>query len=303
MPTVDDLTSAIGEVAASALSILLVVIVAYVILLISRRFVLKRLVSRLASHGEDPEARAVSLAETQKRVDTISSIADWLLRLMIVVFTVLAVLFELGLTSVIVVLAVLIAGVALVAQDVIRDYVGGAVILLENQFGIGDWVQVAGVSGEVESLNLHRTTIRSDMGDLITVPNGEIRVAVNQTRIWARINFEVGIVDPTRVEDARAVIDAAGLAFAADPELGHAVLDPPQMLRVSGVDPGGIRLLIRGRVTANERWRLNGEFRKRVIEALTNAGIELVTAQRVRIAEATPLNPTAPASAAGSDDA
>lgn len=293
MPTVDDMTSAIGEVARSALSILLVVVIAYVVLLVCRRFLLKPLVARLAPRDEDPEARAVSLAETQKRVDTITSIADWLLRLAIVVFTVLAVLFELGLTSVIVVLAVLIAGVALVAQDVIRDYVGGAIILLENQFGIGDYVQVAGVMGEVESLNLHRTTLRNDQGDLITVPNGEIRVAVNQTRIWARINFEVGIVDPARVEEARGVIDAAGLEFAADPELGHAVLDPPKMLRVSGVDPGGIRLLIRGRVSANDRWRLNGEFRKRVIEALTREGIELVTAQRVRIADGG-ANPTAP---------
>ena len=290
MPSVNDITGGVGSVAESALTILIVVLVAYVLLLVSRRFVTKLVLRRLEllDDGSDPEARAVTIAETRKRIDTITAMADWVLRLLIVTFATLALLYEAGLTSLILVLAVLVAGVALMAQDVIRDYIGGAIIVFENQFGIGDWVEIAGVRGEVETLSLRRTTLRSDVGDLITVPNGEIRVAINQTRIWARINFEIGIVDPARVDDASAVIDAAGLAFAQDPAIGHAVLVAPRMLRVSGVDPSGVRLLVRGRVTASERWRLNGAFRQIVISALTDHGIELVTTQRVRVADAAP---------------
>jgi moderate conductance mechanosensitive channel len=290
MPSVHDLSAAIGELAKSALTILVLAVVAYIVLRISRRFVTRILIRRLETTDDDPDTRAITIAETQKRVETISELADWVLRLVIVTFAVLAVLVALGMTSVVLILAAVLAGMAIVAQDVIRDYVGGAIIVLENQFGIGDWVTIAGATGEVESLSLRRTNLRNDVGDLVTVPNGEIRVAINQTRIWARISFEVGIVDPARVEDARRVIDAAGTAFAADPAIEHSVLEAPRMVRVSGVDPSGVRLLVRGRVRASERWRLNGEFRQRVVAALTEGGIELVTMQRVRIAD-----PTVPA--------
>lgn len=294
MPSLQDMTSAIRELAASALSILIVAVIAYVILRISRRFVTRMLIRRLELKEDDPEARAITVEETQKRVKTITDLADWLLRLVIVTFTILAILVALGQTTLILVLAAIVAGMAIVAQDVIRDYVGGAIIVLENQFGIGDWVQVAGAIGEVETVSLRRTTLRNDVGDLITVPNGEIRVAINQTRTWSRINFEIGIVDPTRVADAREIIDAAGAAFAADPADAHAVLEAPRMWRVAGVDPSGVRLLVRGKVRASERWRLNGEFRQQVIAALTAQGIELVTTQRVRLAD-----PTGPTPAAG----
>ena len=144
-------------------------------------------------------------------------------------------------------------------------------------------------------VSLRRTTLRDEAGDLITVPNGEIRVAINQTRLWSRIRFEIGIVDANRVDDARRIIDAAGETFAADPVIGHLVLEAPTMLRVNGVDPAGVRLLVSGRIRANERFRLNGEFRQRVVAALTAQGIELVTAQRVRIADPTVPTPAADA--------
>ncbi len=293
MPSSEDLTNAIGTVAASALSILIVAVIAYLILRIAQRFVLPVIIRRVQPTDVDDETREMTLAETQKRVDTITWLVDWLLRLVIVTFATLAVLVELGLTSVVLVLAVVVAGMAFVAQDVVRDYVGGMIIVLENQFGIGDWVTIAGASGEVETISLRRTTLRDEAGDLITVPNGEIRVAINQTRVWSRIRFEIGIVDANRVDDARRIIDAAGERFAADPVDGHFVLDAPAMLRVNGVDASGVRLLVSGRIRASERFRLNGEFRQRVVAALTAEGIELVTAQRIRVAD-----PTAPAPAA-----
>ena len=129
MPSLDEMTAAIGQVAASALSILFVAVVAYVALRLGRRFVTRLLISRIEGNGEDPETRAVSIAESRKRIQTITTMADWLLRLVIITFTILAVLVALGWTSVILLLAAIVAGIAIVAQDVIRDYVGGAIIV------------------------------------------------------------------------------------------------------------------------------------------------------------------------------
>ncbi len=283
MPSAEELTTAVGQVAASALSILVVAVLAYLALRIGQRFVTRMILRRLEHVSDDPDARAASIAETTKRIETISALANWVLRLVIITFATVAILVAFNLDSIILLLAVLVAGVAIVAQDVIRDYVGGAIIVMENQFGIGDWVELAGAAGEVERVSLRRTVLRNTDGDEITVPNGEIRVAVNQTRVWARIGVDIVIADPSQIEAARAVIDEQGVVIASDPIYQGAFLEPPAFLRVSSVDIDGVRLLVRGRVRATERWRLTNECRRRMIAALLERDIELVSGRRVTI--------------------
>ncbi len=97
-----------------------------------------------------------------------------------------------------------IAGIAVGfgAQSLVKDYFNGALILLENQFAIGDVVSVAGTTGTVEDFSLRRTTVRDLDGVLHTVPNSEIKVASNRTRIWASVNLDVTVANGTDV-DAR----------------------------------------------------------------------------------------------------
>jgi moderate conductance mechanosensitive channel len=283
MPSAEELTTAVGQVAASALQILIVAVLAYVALRIGRRFVTRLILRRVEQADDDPDARAISMAETRKRIETISALADWLLRLVIITFAIVALLVAFDLDSMVLLLAALVAGVAIVAQDVIRDYVGGAIIVMENQFGIGDWVEFAGTAGEVERVSLRRTVLRNIDGDEITVPNGEIRVAVNQTRVWARIGVDIVIAQPSQIDAARAVINEQGVVIAADPVYGGAFLEPPAFVRVTSVDIDGVRLLVRGRVRATERWRLANEVRRRLIAALLEQDIELVSGRRVTI--------------------
>ena len=96
------------------------------------------------------------------------------------------------------------------AQSLVRDYFNGALILLENQFSIGDVVTIAGVTGTVEDFSLRRTTLRDLDGVVHTVPNGEIKVASNRTRSWARINQDVTIAYGTDIDQAIAVVDEVG---------------------------------------------------------------------------------------------
>jgi moderate conductance mechanosensitive channel len=283
MPSLTELTTAVGQVAASALAILVVAVMAYLALRIGRRFVTRMILRRLEHAGDDPDARAISIAETRKRIETISALADWLLRLVIITFATVAILVAFELDSIVLLLAALVAGVAIVAQDVIRDYVGGAIIIMENQFGIGDWVEFAATAGEVERISLRRTVLRNVDGDEITVPNGEIRVAVNQTRVWARIGVDIVIVDPSQIDAARAIINEQGVVIAADPVYDGGFLEPPAFVRVTSVDIDGVRLLVRGRVRATERWRLENECRRRMIAALLERDIELVSGRRVTI--------------------
>ena len=98
------------------------------------------------------------------------------------------------------------------AQSLVRDYLTGSLILLENQFGKGDVVTIAEVTGTVEDFSLRRTTLRDLDGVVHTVPNGEITVASNRTRTWARINQDVTVVYGTDIEKAIEVINDVGAA-------------------------------------------------------------------------------------------
>ena len=117
-------------------------------------------------------------------------------------------------------------------QSIVRDYFTGALILIENQFSKGDVVTIAGVSGTVEDFSLRRTTLRDLDGVVHTVPNGEIKVASNRTRVWARINLDVTIAYGTDIERATRVVDDVGKAMAADPEWRRRLMEAPHVERV-----------------------------------------------------------------------
>src|SRR6476659_3834798 len=211
------------DVAGTILTVALVAIAAFVLLTVVGRVVNRLIMARF--HDRQAGAADLTAADeaTRKRLATISSLIEWLLRVVIVSFAAVAVL----------VMLVMIAIVGVVARDVIRDYVGGFLIIAENQFAIGDWVQVAGECGEVEALSLRRTLLRTSGGDLVTVPNGEMRVVTNRTSSWGRINLDIGIEDSAQIDAARAAIDAVGREFADDPEFAGSVLAAPHLVSVS----------------------------------------------------------------------
>jgi small conductance mechanosensitive channel len=215
-----------------------------------------------------------------------------LFRLVILVAASLAILIALDLTPVILFVLVLLAVIAVVARDVIRDFVAGILIVVENQYSIGDWVRIAGEYGEVEALALRRTILRTMGGDVVMVPNGDIRTVTNRTRAWARINLDIGIADPSHLEAARAAIEEAGRRLVTDPAVGPSVIEPPRLMFVSDITDAGIRLLIWGRVRAAERFAVEGEFRRLLLEALREAGVELVAEQRVRVIDPPPRSPS-----------
>jgi small-conductance mechanosensitive channel len=103
----------------------------------------------------------------------------------------------------------------------------------------------------------------------------------NRTRGWARINLDINIADPAQLDVARAIIDQAGRDLAADPTVGPLVIEPPRFMMVKDIGEPGICLLVWGRVNAADRFAVEGEYRRRLLEALTAARVILVTATRV----------------------
>jgi moderate conductance mechanosensitive channel len=141
------------------------------------------------------------------------------------------------------------------------------------------------VSGAVEDFSLRRTTLRDLDGVVHTVPNGEVKVASNRTRTWARINQNVTVAFGTDIDRAIQVVEDLGKEMAADPLWKRRILEPPRVERVESIEERGVTLKILGTVRASEQWAAGGEFRKLLLEAFARHGIRLPRPPQVFVAQ------------------
>ncbi|HEY6057460.1 MAG TPA: mechanosensitive ion channel family protein, partial [Candidatus Limnocylindrales bacterium] len=137
----------------------------------------------------------------------------------------------------------------------------------------------------VEDFSLRRTTLRDLDGTVHVVPNGEIHVASNLTRVWGRINQDVTVAYGTDMEKAIEVVDQVGREMAEDPLWKRRLLEPPHVERIEALGEYGVTLKILGTVRAPDRWATGGELRKRLLAAFAEHGIEIPRPQRVVLAQ------------------
>jgi len=268
------------------LPIALIIVISLVLIALARRVVhsvVKKALDREATEGTAQELSAV---EVKKRMDTLDSLLTVAIRTFIFVVAIVMILGELGLNIGPAVAGLGIVGIAVGfgAQALVRDYLNGALILLENQYSKGDVVTIADVSGTVEDFSLRRTTLRDLDGVVHTVPNGQITVASNRTRTWARINQDVMVAYGTDMEKAIAVINDIGREMASDPAWRRRVLEAPHVERIEALGEYGVTIKILGLVRATEKWAAGGEVRKRLLAAFEANGIEIPRPQRVVLA-------------------
>jgi moderate conductance mechanosensitive channel len=281
-PWSDILAFAVHEL----LPILVIIVAAIIALRLASLFVhgvVKALLDREATEGTAQELSAVEL---KKRMQTLDTLVGNTLQFFIVVIAGLMILGKAGLDIGPAVAGLGVVGIAVGfgAQSLVRDYLNGALILIENQYAKGDVIRIAGVDGTVEDFTLRRTTLRDLDGVVHTVPNGEIHVASNLTRVWSRINQDVTVAYGTDIDKAIEVVDNVGREMAGDAVWKRRVLEAPRVERVGALGEYGITLKILGTVRAADQWAAAGDFRKRLLEAFKEHGIEIPRPQRVILA-------------------
>jgi len=268
---------------AYVVPLVLIVVAAYIAFRLARLFVhgiVKALLDREATEGTAQELSAVEL---KKRMDTLDQLGGSVLQFVIAAIAGLMILGRLGFDIAPAVAGIGVVGIAVGfgAQSLVRDYLNGSLILLENQFAKGDVIRAAGVAGTVEDFTLRRTTLRDLDGVVHTVPNGEIKVASNLTRTWSRINQDVTVAYGTDIDKAIRVVEVVGREMADDPLWRRRVLEAPRVERVEALAEFGVTLKILGSVRAADQWAASGDFRKRLLEAFAANGIEIPRPQRV----------------------
>lgn len=240
----------------------------------------KRLINRLVRLSVVRDALDTEAAEKQ-REDTLIRIFDWAIRVVITLVAGIMSLQEIGISIGPILAGAGIAGIALGfgGQYLIRDYLTGFFMILENQYRIGDVVSLDQTSGQVEDISLRMTTLRDLDGTVHHVPHGDVKRVSNQSKHFARINLNVAVSYQAPMDKVIRLINQVGQALAEDEQYKPFILRPPQFLRVEEITPAAMIVKILGETAPLRQWEITGELRRRLILAFEAEGIALPPSQ------------------------
>lgn len=192
-----------------------------------------------------------------------------------------------ALTTVGVNIAPLLAGaglvgvaVSLASQNIIKDAINGFFIILEDQYALGDVINVGNFGGLVENLNLRITQLRDSEGRLITIPNSEIKIVANLSSRWSRADLSIPVAYHTDIDHALQLIDSIGIQMDEDPKWLEQIIETPQVLGVENFGDRGLIIRVWIKTQPLKQWEVAREYRRRVKVAFDKAGIAIFLPQQ-----------------------
>jgi moderate conductance mechanosensitive channel len=221
----------------------------------------------------------------QKRTNTITAILYNAGVVAIVVTASVMILEEAGIPITALLASVGVVGLAfgLGAQTLVKDVISGLFILIENQYTVGEVIEVSGVIGTVETMTLRVTSMRDATGTLHHVPNGEIRVVANRTRDWSRAIVDVGIAHEADIDRALAALQKAAERLSADEALAALLLEAPQVVGVESVDDWAVRLRVTVKTKPNEQWLVQRRLRQAILSQFAEERIAMPLTRQERL--------------------
>jgi len=230
-----------------------------------------------------PEKDPLQAAEIKKRAQTLGNI---LRDALLTVFSFVALLMILGELGIQLAPLLATAGIGALAigfgaQSLVKDVINGFFIILENQYRIGDVIDVAGVSGLVESITLRRTVLRDLEGRVHFVPNGEIKIVSNLSKEWARSVLDIGISYREDLDRVIDVLSKIGKEMENEERFKEALLEPFQILGVERLGESQLVVRMAVKTAPLKQWEVSRELRKRIKNRFDQEGIQIPYPHRV----------------------
>ena len=218
-----------------------------------------------------------SQIERENRARTLSSVFHNAATTVIYLGAVLILLDEFGIPISTLLGGVAVFGLAVAfgAQNLIKDYFYGFMILLENQYGVNDVIKIGGISGLVERITLRLTVLRDQEGTVHFIPHGEVKTVSNMTHGWSRAVFDIGIAyaeNPDRVMD---VLMQLAQELRQDPAFAERILEDPEMLGVEGLGESSIVIRFHIKTAPKQQWSVKRELLRRIKRKFDELGIEI----------------------------
>ncbi|MBA3619761.1 MAG: mechanosensitive ion channel family protein [Actinomycetota bacterium] len=271
-------------------------IVLIVVLALLARYLLHRFITRLAlrtAEGAVPERlRRRALAaqpaldlppseRRRQRAETMGSVLRSIVSFAVFTVAALMVLSELGLDVAPLIASAGIAGIALGfgAQNLVKDFLTGVFMLLEDQYGVGDVIDVGEATGSVEAVGLRTTRLRDIDGVVWYVRNGEILRVGNKSQGWARAVVDVPVAYGEDIARVRTLLQRVAEEMSGDADLEDVVLEQPEVWGVEALSPDAVLVRVVVKTAPLEQWRVARELRQRVKAAFDQAGVEVPLSQ------------------------
>ncbi len=254
------------------------------IALLVNRFL--RMMTKLMIKTAASQSRAAQVREQQTR-----TLAEVLYGSGSKVVWVVALLTALAQLHINVAPALTLAGLASVAvgfgaQTLVRDVITGFYIVLEDQYVIGDTIQVGDTTGRVEYLTLRRTVLRDARGALVTIANGEIRTVSNLSRDWSQAFVDISIAPDISLEKTMQALESAAAEMRGDASWSQALVDGPRILGVQAFDRSASTVRLQVRTAPTRQDEVSRELRRRIQIEFQRQGLPLTNVQRVELASA-----------------
>lgn len=293
LETMTRIWDSLGVFAVSGARIIGIVLVALLAMSVSRR-ALKALRGRIAVRQDDPEAI--------KRGVTINRVLLYLTTVVISLIAFIAVLSEFGVSVAPFLGAAGIVGLAVGfgAQSLVKDYVTGLFLLLENQIRLGDVVQLGEHSGTVEEVTLRYVRLRDYSGNVYFIPNGTITTVINMSRGFSNAVIDIGVTYAADLDQVMQVMREVAAQLRLDPRFAPQILDDLEIAGVQDWADSSVKIRARIRVVAQSQWAVRRAYLMRLKQGFDAHGIEIpfpqLTVHRNHVTGPTPDGPAHPTS-------
>lgn len=277
----------LDDVVEPVLQILLIVIIAWIV---SRALqaAVKRLTNRLKEDRGKPgllgfgDSAPPSTRKVQ-RMDALSTVGNSVVRLVvwtIAILTILGSTFGINIGPLIAGAGIIGVALGFGAQDLVKDVLSGMFMLVEDQYGVGDIVDVGEATGVVEGMGLRTTRLRDVTGTLWHVPNGEIRRVGNMSQEWSRALLDIGVGYTADVDQAAFVIKRVADEMASEDAYRHLFLADPEVWGVESLSADSVVIRLVIKTKPGEQYAIARELRRRIKLSLDEAEIEIPFPQR-----------------------
>ncbi|MFO7841375.1 MAG: mechanosensitive ion channel family protein [Fidelibacterota bacterium] len=254
---------------------LLVVLVIAVVAFKMVRITFKKLRKAMIARAEKNEN--VDTGETTKRIDTLANILQVVVRIVLWAVFLMIILQKFGLN-----IGPIIAGAGIIglavgfgAQELVRDFISGFFIILENQIRTGDVAIIDGTAGLVEKIELRTITLRDFSGVTHIFPNGKISNISNMTKDWSAMIFDIGVAYKEDVQKVMDIMKQVGDELQNDVEFKDRILEPIEVFGLDKFDDSAIVIKARFKTKPIQQWTVGREYRKRLKEEFDRLNIEI----------------------------
>ena len=257
------------------LPVIIGLIVGLLIVLRIAKYAIKRLTKTLLKRAGKNEK--VDTLEAEKRINTLMGIVWGIVKIIMIAIVAMILLQKIGVNIAPILASAGIIGLAVGfgAQELVRDFISGFFILLENQVRTGDIAIINGTSGMVEDIQLRTITLRDLSGVVHIFQNGKIDTLSNRTKVWSAAVFDIGVAYKEDVQQVMDIMNKTGEQLKLDPDFKDKIIEPIEILGLDQFADSAQVIKARIKTKPSMQWIVTREYNKRLKVAFDNENIEI----------------------------